>query len=513
MSLNLQERNNNMKFSRRDFTKMILGGAAVGLVEGSTMAKVFGQTKRSMSWLSAQSASGEGLWTNLKIEGKLSKDLHGTLFRTAPGLSENFSTPLNHLFDGDAFLSSWKFENGKASLRARFLPTPPRIEEQEAKQMLYGEYGTHAPKSDHKLKYNGKNNPSVNVIEWRGKLLGLSEGGLPSVINPTNFDYEGLSDFGGVVPNFLTFTAHPRVDSKTGNLFAYGFEKRPPGNLHVYEMNRQDGSAKLLYKSPMDGFYMVHDSILTENYFILLIPPVEYNVQAMMQGKMMSEAVGYNDKKPTRLLAFPRNNQNGTAKPIQVELPPQFFFHFGNAFEDANGNLVFEMISGDNKMILNRLSNWKKNPYNTDVSKTWDSLRRITVDLKAQKVVSNNEFIQNVEFPRYDMRLTGKNARYLYVTENGYDPEAKIIRVDLHKGNAIKTKGVKNHTFGEPVFVPKTSQINEERGWILAQGYDSDKNESFLEILDAQTLEFETRIWASNQHFPLGFHGNFYNSI
>jgi carotenoid cleavage dioxygenase-like enzyme len=102
-----------MKFSRRDFTKMILGAAALGLVEHSMAAKVVAESKRSMLWLSAQSASGEGFWTNLKVEGKLPKSLNGTLFRTAPGLSESFGTTLNHLFDGDAFLSAWHFEAEK----------------------------------------------------------------------------------------------------------------------------------------------------------------------------------------------------------------------------------------------------------------------------------------------------------------------------------------------------------------------------------------------------------------
>ena len=68
----------------------------------------------------------------------------------------------------------------------------------------------------------------------------------------------------------------------------------------------------------------------------------------------------------------------------------------------------------------------------------------------------------------------------------------------------------KTRTIAEPVFVSKTKRIKEDRGWILAQGYDANKNENFLEIRDAQTLDFAARIWANGQHFPLGFHGNYY---
>lgn len=504
-----------MKFSRRDFTKMIFGAAALGLVEHSTAAKIFAESKRSMLWLSAQTASGEGAWTNLKIEGKLPKDLDGTLFRTAPGMSENFGTPFNHLFDGDAYLSAWRFDGGKVSLKTRFLPTPQRIEEQSARQMLYGEYGTAAPKTDAKRNYGGKNQPSVNVVEWRGKLLGLSEGGLPSVINPETFDYEGETDFGGVLPKFLTFTAHPRFDPETGDMFTFGFEKRPPGSAHIYQIERGTGAAKLLYKMPMDGFYMVHDSILTENYFILLIPPVEYDVRSVMSGKTMGDAAGFIESKPIRLLAFPRDIKGGAAQPIEINLPAQFFFHFGNAFETADGKLVFDVISGNNGQILEKLRVWKKDPFNINLDrlKTWETLRRVTVDLKNKTLVSKEDFAANVEFPRYDQRLTGRRARYLYATEDGYGANASVVRIDFQKNLLNRAAAGKTRTFGEPVFVPKNSSVNEDGGWLLTQGYDGERNESFLEIRDAQTLDFASRIWANGQHFPLGFHGNFYAGI
>ncbi len=108
------------------------------------------------------------------------------------------------------------------------------------------------------------------------------------------------------------------------------------------------------------------------------------------------------------------------------------------------------------------------------------------------------------------MRLTGKKARYLYAADKLYGEDASIIRVDLQKHSIQKANVGKTRTVAEPVFVPKTSEINEDRGWILAQGYDADKNENFLEIRDAQSLDFAARIWAGGQYFPLGFHGNFY---
>lgn len=500
-----------MNFSRRDFSKMLLGATALGLVEGSTVASVFGQTKRSMLWLSAQTASGEGRWTNLKIEGSLPKDLNGSLFRTAPGLSENFGTPLNHLFDGDAYLSSWRFREGKVELTGRFLPTPQRLKELEAKKMLFNEYGTFAPNKSEQVK----NQPSVNVIEWNGKLLGLSEGNLPTIINPANFDFEGSEDFQKGVPNYLTFTAHPRFDPKTGDMFAYGFEKRPPGNIHLYHIERKTNQANLLYKIPINGFFVVHDAMLTENYFLLVIPPMQFDVQSMISGeKTLWDSLEFKENLPTRLLIFPRDNKGGTAKPIEVELPAEIAFHYGNAYETTDGKIVFEMISGGDGKFLETLRQWKRNYYAVSSASAFpQTLKQVTIDVANRKVLRRVDLTEAVELPRYDLRLTGQKARYLYVTEKVYGENAAIVRVDLHKKSLKKATAGKTRTFGESVFVPKTSVINEDRGFLLAQGYDSNKDGTFLEIRDAQTLEFQSRIWANGQHFPLGFHGNFYQSI
>lgn len=501
-----------MNFSRRDFTKMIFGAAALGLIESASASNLFAQTMRSMHWLSAQTASGEGVWSRLKIEGTIPKTLSGTLFRTAPGETERFGTNFNHLFDGDAFLTSWKFDNGRAELKARFLNAPKRIDEQKSGKMIYSEFGTNAPNA----AKGGKNQPSVNVIEWNGKLLGLSEGGLPTVINRDTFDYEGETNF-GILPNNLAFTAHPKVDPKTGDLFAWGFEKGGSGAVHIYQIERKTGKANLLYKHSPDAFFMIHDAILTENYFVLIVPPMKYDIPGLMTGKIgtMGEAAFYAENEPTKMLAFPRNNQNGTAQPIEITLPPKIVFHYGNAYETADHKLVFEAVWGSDGELLKVLNSWKRESASAEMFKklAHPVLQKVTVDLKNKRYVGAVDLAENVEFPRYDVRLCGRGSRYLYATELGYQDNAAVVRVDTNSGRAIKVAAGKRRTFGEPVFVPTTTAVNEERGLILVQGYDSDVNESFMEIRDAQTLEFAARLWANGQHFPLGFHGNFYAGI
>jgi len=56
--------------------------------------------------------------------------------------------------------------------------------------------------------------------------------------------------------------------------------------------------------------------------------------------------------------------------------------------------------------------------------------------------------------------------------------------------------------------VPHPGQQREDRGWLLMQGYEATRDEHYLEVRDAATLEVVARVW-TGQHFPLGFHINF----
>ena len=159
-----------------------------------------------------------------------------------------------------------------------------------------------------------------------------------------------------------------------------------------------------------------------------------------------------------------------------------------NAYESEPNRITFEKIASDDDTLFEVLRSWREDeiPVLTNPPR----LKRVTVDLAKKLVVSSKDLAENVEFPRYDMRLTGKKARYLYVADKLYDKDAAIMRIDLERGKAESARMGQNRTVAEPVFVPRTKAIDEDRGWILAQGYDARRNENFLEIRDAQTLDF-----------------------
>jgi carotenoid cleavage dioxygenase-like enzyme len=118
--------------TRRQFAQMVGGFGLVALAELQTAAQVLAGHNERLGRLAHRGPSAEGAWALNQIEGKVPRDLNGTLYRTAPGQKQNHGVTLRHLFDGDAFVSSFVFREGTVHLRARFVDTPERVEEQES---------------------------------------------------------------------------------------------------------------------------------------------------------------------------------------------------------------------------------------------------------------------------------------------------------------------------------------------------------------------------------------------
>jgi all-trans-8'-apo-beta-carotenal 15,15'-oxygenase len=463
---------------------------------------------RSLSHSAYQTAGAEGSWALTEVEGQVPVDLLGRLYRVAPGQKENHGTPLHHFFDGDAFLSCFTFRQGRVHLQARFVDIPPRLEEIKAGRMLYPEFGTlpPPPPPGWNPPQRSKNQPSINVIHWDNRLLGLSEGGHPAAIDPEDFTFQGRWDFYGTLPKDVPFTAHPKFDWTTGKGYAFGVRQGPGFDLTVFRME-EDGKLTRLYSFPQKAYFMIHDMLLTREHLVFVIPPVSFDLPALFSGKVPpSGALRFSEDEPTRFLILPLE---GRGDGVVIEQPASMVFHHGNAYEE-DGRIIVDSILSPDRTSLDYLQAWSQD---RRPRLSPPELTRLILDPARKRVESRRVFGTAEEFPRFDVRQTGKNARYLYTLESG-DPEdffvsTALVRHDLHRGKDQKINTAPERALGEAVFVPHPTRREEDRGWLVLQGYDGARNENFLEIRDAATLDLEARVW-TGRHFPLGFHGNFY---
>jgi all-trans-8'-apo-beta-carotenal 15,15'-oxygenase len=491
--------------TRRRFAQLLTGLGALAFIEPQIRVCALPSNTRRLSWLAHRNPSEEGVWRLAGIEGAVPKDLVGTLYRVAPGQKENHGVMLRHFFDGDAFVYGFSFRDGRVHLRARFVETPERLAELQAHRMLYREFGTMPPSLGEPVRQGGKNQPSVNVIAWDHVLLGLSEGGHPTAIDPLDLSYRGRFDFHGSLPQDVPFTAHPKFDPATGEGYGFGVRQGPDTALMVYRMER-DGTLAQLYALPQPGYFMIHDMLMAKEHLVFVIPPVRFDLGSLLSGQVTpADVLKYFEKEPTRVVILRRD---GTGAPVTIERPATMVFHHGNAFEHQ-GKLVIDSILYPDETILQTLYAWSKEQLPRP---TPARLTRLVLDPVAGKVESRTGLATGPEYPRFDIRRSGEDARYLYTLESSLEEDwgafNTLNRYDLQQGTSRRVEAGKARVLSEAVFVPHPGQHREDRGWLLMQGYDAARDENYLEIRDAETLDMVARIW-TGQHFPLGFHGNF----
>jgi all-trans-8'-apo-beta-carotenal 15,15'-oxygenase len=492
--------------TRRRFAQLLGGLSALAMLEPQSMVRALAVHPRRLSWLAYRNPSAEGAWRLTDIEGAVPQELVGTLYRVAPGQKENHGALLRHLFDGDAFVSGFSFRDGQVHLRARFVETPERRAEVQAQRMLYREFGTMPPPSAvAPVRQGGKNQPSVNVIYWENRLLGLSEGDHPTAIDPVDLSYRGRFDFHGSLPSDVPFTAHPKFDPTTGDGYGFGVRRGPDTALMVYRMAR-DGTLAQLYALPQPGYCMIHDMLMAKEHLVFVIPPVRFDVPRLLSGQATpADALHYFETEPTRFVILRRD---GTGTPVTIEQPATMVFHHGNAFE-RQGKLVIDSILYPDATILEALYAWSQEQLPQPTSAR---LTRLVLDPVAGQVESRTDLALAPEFPRFDTRRSGEDARYLYTLESGRHEDwgafNTLTRHDFTQGTSQRVEVGRSHVLGEAVFVPHPGQQREDRGWLLMQGYEATRDENYLEVRDAATLEVVARVW-TGQHFPLGFHGNF----
>jgi carotenoid cleavage dioxygenase len=113
----------------------------------------------------------------------------------------------------------------------------------------------------------------------------LKEDSPPVVVDPDTL--ETLDDyytFDGQLRS-LTFTAHPKIDSESGELVAFGYEARGEAtdDVAIYSFDR---SGRLTWEAWIKVPYvgMLHDFAVTRTHVAFLVVPMATNVERMRQG-------------------------------------------------------------------------------------------------------------------------------------------------------------------------------------------------------------------------------------
>jgi carotenoid cleavage dioxygenase len=419
---------------------------------------------------------------DLDVAGEIPKQLAGRFIRIGPNpIAANPQS--HHWFLGNGMVHGLRLRDGKALwYRNRYVVDDEIV---EAKGLPPVE----SPDRDGML---GGGIANTNVIQHAGRTLAIVEAGNL----PVELDYEletlRRSDFGGTLPAGLS--AHPHLDPDSGELHAAVYS--PMWQAIQYVVVGKDGRVRKTVDVPVPGSPMVHDCMITKNYFVLLDLPVILDPDVIEAG--FSFPYKWHPEYGARVGLLPRE---GTAKDVTWhEVDPCYVFHPMNGFEDSDGRVVLDVVR-HSEMFASDM----RGP--SDGSSTLD---RWLIDPKGGPVKESRLDDQGQEFPRIDERLTGKPYRYGYTANLGDDVSlGGLKKHDLQNGTASLHSEGDHRIFFEPVFVPESADAGEDEGWIMAYVYDKATDKSDVVIVHAQ--DFSAPPVATihlPQRVPFGFHGN-----
>ncbi len=436
---------------------------------------------------------------DLPVEGTIPAELHGTYLRNGP--NPQFE-PLvyNFPFDGDGMIHAVELRDGRASYRNRWVATAGLRAERRAGRAVYGSARQPFPVSKRLIGADGdaspvKNAANTNVIGFADCFLALYEAGLPYRLD-ARLETLGSFDFGGRLTNSMT--AHPKRDPRDGSLHFFRYSVDVPQFIYYVA----DAGGTIVRETPiaLAATTIVHDCLLTERSFVLVVAPLIFDLQAIVRGK---PAFRYEPQRGTEIIIVDRADP---AKAVRRVMTDGFYFwHFLNGYETADTLLIDLIVHAS---MEESFRNDEPTP----------SLVRLRVDLRTGTCAFERRDERCIEFPRIPDGLSGRAYRFGYAAVAGVRgprtemPAATfdgLVRYDM-SADSVTVRAFDAGCFvGEPAIVPKHDARDEGDAYVMTFTYDRATDTSAFVIIDAAdftgppvaTVRLPVRV-------PNGYHGS-----
>ncbi len=444
-----------------------------------------------------------------EIEGTIPDELSGTLYRNGPGLFSVFGHDYLNWLDGDGAISAFRFDRGAASAAARVTVTPELAEERAKKEAIYTSGFTVGPHWWRRVGGQLKNPTNIHVLGWHDRVFATTDAGMPIEIDPWTLETVGPWRLSGAAK--MNVGAHWRRCPRTGSTYLPGVSMGVGGmELDFYELPRA-GEPRLIAAVKTSAFPFVHDFAISERYLIAVLPPLDVGVASFLAG-ISAPAAGmqWRPERGTEIVMVERAAPHTVTR---IHVDAFFSFHFGNAYDAADGTTVAHLCIFDRFDPGDSFAIGKARSGEAWVDAAKSHLERLTLDPKTATLRRQRLSDDVIEMPTLPPAQETHRARWLYplVTRDHRD---RLARLDLNSG-AVELAELGPHRHpGEATFVPRMGSSAEGEGWLLTQVYDAERHRSGVAVLDAARVGAGAvgTAWLSH-HVPVPIHGTWLPGI
>jgi all-trans-8'-apo-beta-carotenal 15,15'-oxygenase len=508
--------------TRRHFLK-IVGGLSGSLVLPGCAASSLPFRKNIFPPLDQQTEPFLGLATSLpreydyeaSTEGSIPEVLRGTLYRNTTGLFERGGLRKRSLLDGDGMVQSFRFHDDGVRFRNKFVQTEKYGEESAAGKFIYPTFSTQAPGGVLANFWPGKRIKSqaqITVIVRNGKLFAFDESTQPYELDPETLDTVGIS-YLGLPEGTSLYSAHSKIDEKTGEWFHFGLHYGRKVNLHI-TVFAEDGRLQTHRTIELPRYVHIHDFFVSDRHMIFLLHPLEIHVVWFLLGmKSMADCLVWKPEAGNLLLLVRRDDDTA---PVHLQAEAAFMWHSINACE-KNGEIIADFIGyrnpdhflGPDAPIL-AVMQGRKGSFRFP-----GEIRRYIIG-PARKTLREETLLQeNHEWPMIYSRYRCHKYRFCYAASSrGSDFFwSGITRLDTKTGKTEDYFFEKGLFCGEPVFAPLPGfpydpYSGEEPGWLLTEVYNGNTRRSFLSVIRADRVaDGPVANIHLEHHVPSSMHG------
>ena len=434
-----------------------------------------------------------------EVMGKIPDDLDGAFVRVGGDWALPPMFKDDSPFNQDGYISSFRIKDGRCDYKGRWIQTPRYRANRAAGRQLYGYYRnpyTDDPSVRDPALPELRSVANTAPLAHAGRLFALKEDGPPFEIDPLTLETLGPWDFGGKY-RAPTFTAHPKVDPLTGDLYCYGYEAAglASNDLWFYVISAA-GEVKREVRLKVPYVSMLHDIALTERHVIFPVFPYVTSLEHLRAGKVHWV---WDQDAPCWYGVFPRD---GEAQDIRwFRGPTRAIVHTLNGRTEGDKVILEAPIFDGNPFPFFPAKDGSR----WDPAKGMARIRRITFDLASsdegcvEEIVFADAWVSDLM--RMDERYTSLPYRYGYTgfhdPARPVDPAAGQVRrrfsncygrFDMRDRTVDTYFAGPAHGLQEVCFAARKASSREGDGYLIGVANNFAEMRSELIIADAENL-------------------------
>ena len=293
----------------------------------------------------------EGVFEVENVHGEVPPFVQGTYYLNGPA---KFQFPngfhYKNWLDGDGMICALRFEGSRITLTKKFVRGKKWERENRPQDRRYNSlpfyraFGTQF-KGDALKRGVGTESPfNVSVIPYQNRLLAFGEQSLPMELDPFTLEttVPGRTfDFQRQLNDASPFSAHPKKDPRTGELFNFGVFFSPANPKLIYYRFSSHGKLACKEAIELEQAYSVHDFAVSENYVAFYLSPYLLDMAQLRKGASMMDSLHWEPTLGSQILVLDR--QTGERLCETPTGGTGYSLHTVNAFEQGDA-LYLDLI-------------------------------------------------------------------------------------------------------------------------------------------------------------------------